>query len=230
MQQALLKIVEGTIASVPPQGGRKHPQQEMIQLDTTNIMFICGGAFDGLEKIINARMDRRSLGFNATVSGRDVKDIGSVLSEVLPEDLIRFGLIPEFIGRVPVVTTLEGLDREALVRILKEPKNALIKQYKKLFAYDGVELSFEDDAIEAIADLGIARKTGARGLRSIMEKVMMEDMFLIPSDDTIKECIVTKESVEGTGTPRLIHKAARKKLNRSASSGASGEVPAQEAE
>ena len=211
VQQALLKIIEGTDASVPPQGGRKHPQQELIHIDTTNILFIVGGAFDGLEKIINARMDKRSMGFNASVSEKDEKDISAALKNVLPQDLVRFGLIPEFIGRVPVVVSLDGLDRQALVRILREPKNALIKQYAKLFSYDKVRLSFEDEAIEAIADMAIERKTGARGLRSIMEKVMMEEMFEIPSDTTIIEVVVTKDSVLGNSRPRIIRRQTRKK-------------------
>ena len=211
VQQALLKIIEGTDASVPPQGGRKHPQQELIHIDTTNILFIVGGAFDGLEKIINARMDKRSMGFNASVSEKDEKDISAALKNVLPQDLVRFGLIPEFIGRVPVVVSLDGLDRQALVRILREPKNALIKQYAKLFSYDKVKLSFEDDAIEAIADMAIERKTGARGLRSIMEKVMMEEMFEIPSDTTIIEVVVTRDSVLGNARPRIIRRQPRKK-------------------
>ena len=211
VQQALLKIIEGTDASVPPQGGRKHPQQELIHIDTTNILFIVGGAFDGLEKIINARMDKRSMGFNASVAEKDEKDISAALKQVLPQDLVRFGLIPEFIGRVPVVVSLDGLDRQALVRILREPKNALIKQYAKLFSYDKVKLSFEDEAIEAIADMAIERKTGARGLRSIMEKVMMEEMFEIPSDTTIIEVVVTKDSVLGNARPRIIRRQTRKK-------------------
>lgn len=201
VQQALLKIIEGTVASVPPQGGRKHPHQELLQIDTTNILFICGGAFDGLEKIVEERLDRHSIGFNAQVAEKSGKEIGAILKEVTPQDLMKFGLIPEFIGRVPVTVALDGLDQEALIRILKEPKNALIKQYKKLFAFDEVKLSVEDDAVVEIAKLAHDRKTGARGLRSIVEKVMMDVMYEIPSDDSIAECILTKKAVDGEEKP-----------------------------
>ena len=201
VQQALLKIIEGTVASVPPQGGRKHPHQELLQIDTSNILFICGGAFDGLEKIVEERLDRHSIGFNAQVAEKSGKEIGAILKEVTPQDLMKFGLIPEFIGRVPVTVALDGLDQEALVRILKEPKNALIKQYKKLFAFDEVKLSVEDDAVVEIAKLAHERKTGARGLRSIVEKVMMDVMYEIPSDDSIAECILTKKAVDGEEKP-----------------------------
>ena len=195
------------MASVPPQGGRKHPHQELIQIDTTNILFICGGAFEGIEKIIEKRLDRKSMGFNSEVVSKKEKNEDQLLKEILPQDLIKFGIIPELVGRVPINVTLDMLDRDALIRILTEPKSAIVKQYKKLLELDGVELEFEQDALEQIADITLERKTGARGLRAIMENVMMDTMYHVPSDEDIKSCLITKDVVLGKEEPKYNSKS-----------------------